>query len=455
MIDKGAAKLAKGELARKGRALHSIKAILGLDDQEYTAWVEGMTNEERITHHTEVDRYMRLCTIMSAEYLQWSTQLLLESSEVVGGSEQSSFIGPLGAFLLGAIKDGKPLSQHLRNAAEQITEMAKARQRFLDELYDQLRPHERTQFGDLLGACTLPLNSLPDIKLWKTMDWLDLCWKFRHEEMAERLMHLPAHLMYTQIQSLPLRVTQRTEKAASHILEGCKVSDDSLAARLLIASMINRYHQEKLEYERYEATAVSSLLQLVIALRALGLNRIPSELSQDAFKDWLMSAFSGDCFAGEQQWRPLKSVHLSRLYDQAEWILGWERIDFAEHEASESVLLNLCALGLAWSYCTREKHDIKVPDVKDYDLVNLREIESAEQVPLTRIKYQQRQLKILLGCQHQFNPVGMERQTAHNRELRRQQMQFIRSLFRGISLAQCRTLSIRVAEILFPQLSRF
>jgi len=106
MIDKGAAKLAKGELARKGRALHSIKAILGLDDQEYTAWVEGMTNEERITHHTEVDRYMRLCTIMSAESLQWSTQLLLESSEVVGGSEQSSFLGPVGGLLLGALKDG-------------------------------------------------------------------------------------------------------------------------------------------------------------------------------------------------------------------------------------------------------------------------------------------------------------------------------------------------------------
>ncbi|WP_095151285.1 hypothetical protein [Pseudomonas sp. Irchel s3b5] len=455
MIDKGAAKLARGELARKGRALQSIKNILGFTDHGYQAWLNSMTEKERATHGAEVEQYLKVCTIMSAELVQWSTQLLLEAPEVADGNDQSSFIGPLGAFLLGAIKDGKPLAQNLRKAAEQIGDMARGRKRFLDELYSQLRPDERTKFGDLLGACTFPLSSLPEIKLWKPLDWLDLSWKNRHQDMVDRLRHLSAPLMFAQIQAMPPRVTQRTTRAVCHILEGSEVSNDSLAARLLLASMVNRYHWEMLEYERYEDTAVRSLLRLVMGLRAAGRHRIPAELSQDVFKEWLTSQFSGEFFADEQEWRPLKAVHISRIYAQAEWILGWERIDFVEHEASETVLLNMCALTLAWSYCTLEKHDIRVPDVKNYDLVNLREIEHAEQVPLTRIKYQQRQLHTLLGCQDQLNPLLIEVRSAHNRELRRQRMQFIRSNFRGISLAQWRTLSIRVGEIIFPQFSRF
>lgn len=126
--------------------------------------------------------------------------------------------------------------------------------------------------------------------------------------------------------------------------------------------------------------------------------------------------------------RTLKPQHLDRFYTQAAWILQWEKLDFVEHPESEESLLNMCVLHLAWSYCTEEKHDLRVPDIKDCDLVNGRAIESDEQVPLTRIMYQQRQLNTMLNShQHyELNPKKLEIYTKCNRDGRRQLMHYIR-----------------------------
>lgn len=96
-----------------------------------------MTADDSSTHDEEVGRYMELCTIMYALHPQWSSQLLLAAPEVTPGKDQSSYIGPLGAFLHGAIRDGKPLAQHLRDAADQISKLNDARRRFLVERYLQ------------------------------------------------------------------------------------------------------------------------------------------------------------------------------------------------------------------------------------------------------------------------------------------------------------------------------
>ena len=147
MNDKEIQKLADGELARKGRALQSIKDILGLDDQAYQAFLESLTEVERAT---EVDRYIELCTIMSGIYLQWSSQLLLTApeSKEPKSTYQSSLIAPLGAVLLNTIETSsdKPIPQHLRSAAAQISKLAAAKKRYLSELYSQLRPDEKCRF---------------------------------------------------------------------------------------------------------------------------------------------------------------------------------------------------------------------------------------------------------------------------------------------------------------------
>lgn len=457
MNDKGQERLGEGFLARKDRAVQSIQEILGLDKQTYQDWLDSMTPEELSTHDSEVGRYMELCTIMYAEHIQWSSQLLLTAPEVTSGKDQSSYIGPLGKFLLGAIKDGKPLAQHLRDAADQISKLNGARRRFLVELFDQLRPEEQRDYGDLLGDCEALMSALPNIKLWDTLERLDLCWKIRYEEINKLLEHVPVFNSVAETKWRHQRVTVQSNHAVRHILEDVNESKDSLAAKLLLAAMVNRYHWEFLELERYEDIAVPSLLSLVESLQVAGIDRVPADLDEDAFRAWLMDSLSGPSFGKEQTWRPLKTVHLDRVYAQVKWILSWEKIDFIEHKASENELHNMCALNLAWSYCTREKHDIRIAGIKDYDLVNMREIQSGEQVPLTRIKYQQRQLNTMLRSrQHEaLDSEKLRMQTESNRDLRSHRMQFVRSNFKDTTLSQWKALTTGVFKIIYPQLCRF
>lgn len=456
MNDKGIQKLADGELARKGRALQSIKDILGLDDQAYQAFLESLTEVERAT---EVDRYIELCTIMSGIYLQWSSQLLLTApeSKEPKSTYQSSLIAPLGAVLLNTIETSsdKPIPQHLRSAAAQISKLAKAKKRYLDELYNQLRPDEKETYGDLLKVCDPRLCAMPDLSLYETYQRLNLTWKYRSQLLVKPQDRVPEMETVAAVAKLHQRVTELSGLALQPLLAASALpTQDSLAARLMLASMVNRSHWELLELERLELIATHSLTRLIRGLQQTGNRVIPAYLEKEAFKQWLAGQLSNDSFPGEEQWRALKPQHLDRFYTQATWILQWEKLDFVEHSESEELLLNMCVLHLAWSYCTEEKHDLRVPDIKDCDLVNGRAIESVEQVPLTRIIYQQRQLNTMLKShQHyELNTRKLEIYTECNRDGRRQLMQYIRSNLRNVSLAQWQALTKGVWGLLTPLL---
>ncbi|MDV7211463.1 hypothetical protein [Azotobacter beijerinckii] len=451
MHDKGAQKVADGELARKGRALQSIKNILGLDDAAYQRFIENLTEDERATFDSEVAQYTELCTVMSGVYLQWSSQLLLEAPEIVASEStyDSSLIAPLGAVLLAAMGEGtsKAIPQHLRSAASKISKLADARRRFLEELYSQIRPEEKKDYGDLLKVCSPLLSAMPDLALYETYQRLYLYWKFHKQTLVKPVDGVTETEIATVAAKAHVRVTQICNQALHPILDASATSQqDSLAVRLMLASMLNRAEWESLEYERYELAATRSLLKLIQGLQTAGETRIPAQLEKEAFKRWLIGQFSTNSFSGEEQWRALKPQHLDRFYAQATWILQWEEANFVKHQDDEETLLNMCVLHLAWSYCTREKHDLRVPDVKDYDLVSGRAIESEEQVPLTRIMYQQRQLNTMVrSYQHyELSPQRLEIYSKCNRDGRRQQMHFMRSNLRDASLAQWRALTTGV-----------
>lgn len=461
MNDKGAQKLADGELARKGRALQSIKDILGLDDRAYQAFLEGLTEAERATYDSEVDRYIELCTIMSGVYLQWSSQLLLTAPESVESEStyQSSLIAPMGAVLLNAVEksSGNPIPQHLRSAAAQISKLAAAKKRYLSELYSQLRPDEKEAYGDLLKVCDPRLCAMPDLSLYETYQRVNLAWQYRSQLLVKPQEGIPDVDTEAAVSKMYQRVTELSGQALQPLLTAtatATATQDSLAARLMLASMVNRSHWELLEFERYELTATLSLTRLIRGLQEAGNRLIPALLEKEAFKRWLTGELSNDCFSGEEKWRALKPQHLDRFYTQAAWILQWEKLDFVEHPESEESLLNMCVLHLAWSYCTEEKHDLRVPDIKDCDLVNGRAIESDEQVPLTRIMYQQRQLNTMLNShQHyELNPKKLEIYTKCNRDGRRQLMHYIRSNLRNVSLAQWQALTPGIWGVLTPLL---
>lgn len=461
MIDKGIQKIIDGELTRKGRAIHSIMEMLGFNDLAYQAFLADMTEEERSTYDAEVDRYMEVCTIMSGEYLQWSSQLLVAAPEGVESESayQSSLIAPMGIVLLDTLKQnsGKPIPQHLRSAAAQVNKLAKAKKRFLIELFKQLRADEKEAYGDLLEVCDPFMSAMPDLPLYETYQRLNLAWKFRSQLLVKPQVGVPEDKIVASVANINQRVTELSSKALQPLLIASSVqTQDSLAAKLLLASMVNRTHWEMLEFERLEQVATQSLLKLIRGLQKIGNRFVPASLDREAFEQWLIKHFSNDTFPGEDKWRALKTQHLNRFYSQATWILQWEKLDFVEHDENERILLNMCALHLVWSYCTCEKHDLRVPDIKALDLVNGREIESIDQVPLTRIMYQQRQLNTMLNShQHyELNAKKLETYTECNRSGRRQLMQYIRSNLRNVSLAQWKSLTRDVWKLLAPLLMK-
>jgi hypothetical protein len=457
MNDKGTQKIIDGELARKSRAVQSVKEILGLDDGAYQAHLDSLDEAERATYETELKAYIETCTIMSGKHLQWSSQLLLASPEGLESEKtyQSSLIAPLGAVLLNALKknSSKPIPQHLLSAARQIEKLVDAKKRFLLELHQQLRDDEKEAYGDLLKVCDPLLCAMPDVLFYETFQRLNLAWKFRSQLLVKPQDGVPEDKIEEAVANAYRRVTELTGKALQTLLNASAISvNDSLAARLMLASMVNRSHWELLEFERLEQVATHSLSRLVRGLQEKGNRLVPAYLEKEAFTDWLMQQLSQNGFPGERDWRPLKKQHLERFYTQAAWVLQWEKLDSVEHTENQESLLNMCTLHLAWSYCTVEKHDLRVPDVKDLDLVNGREILSDDQVSLTRIMYQQRQLNTMLNSHQHYdlNPNKLETYTKCNRDGRRQLMSFIRSNLRNVSLAQWKSLSRRIGAMLLP-----
>ena len=457
MHDKGSQKILDGELARKGRTVQSIREILGFDEGSYQTYLDGLSEAERATYEIELKAYVETCTVMSGEYLQWSSQLLLAAPEGVESesSYQSSLVAPMGAILLDALErnSGKAVPQHLRDAACQIRKLVGAKQRFLTKLHEHLRDDEKESYGDLLEICEPNLCAMPDLKLYEALYRLSLAWDYQ----AKLLVRLQDGVSEHKIDEAVAKAYRRTTELSSSVLQpllkaAATPVKDSLAARLMLASMVNRSHWELLEYERLEQVVTQSLSSLVSGLQQNGNRLVPAYLEKEVFKQWLIKQFSQDGFPGEGGWRALKPRHLERFYTQAEWVLQWEKLNFVEHEEKKEVLLNMCTLHLAWSYCTREKHDLRVPDVKDFDLVNGRELESGEQVPLTRIIYQHRQLNTMLKShQHyELNPQKLKIYTKCNRDGRRQKMRYIRSNLHNLSLAQWKGLNRGVWEVLRP-----
>lgn len=459
MSDKGQDRLNDGFLARKDRALQSIQEILGLDKQAYQDCLDGMTPEERSTHDEEVGQYMKLCTIMYGEHKQWSSQLLLGAPEnaVARSVNQSSMISGLGAILLDELKkpSGRAVPQHLRKAGEKIEKLATAKRRFLDELYKQLRSDEQEIYGDLLKSCNPLLCAMPDLALYETFGRVDLAWRFRSGLMIRPQPSVPESGLQSVIARLHKLVSELSSQALSPILaRSITQKKDSLAAKIMLATLVNRSHWEFLELERFEEIATQSLLRLVISLKHSGHEKIPATETRENFKLWLVNTFCVDSYPDEEAWRGLKPKHIERFYKQANWILRWEKLDFVKHQDTEQALLNLCVLGMTWSYCTHEKHDVRVPDVKDYDLVSGRDVERGELVPLTRIMYQQRQLNILARSQQHFalSERKLEIQSACSKIGRQERMDYIRSNLKNTSLAQWRGLTKGIFEVLAPLL---
>ena len=431
-----------GSLARKGRAIQTIKDILGLDDQAYGAHVDSLTEVEKVALNVEINRYITTCSVMQERYLQWSSQLLLDAPKADQASNlrRSSLIAPTGAVLLKALEDNPSIHipQNLRDSAHKISALAAHKQEFLERLRMQLRPDELATYGEILRIIRPPLSAMPDIALLGVFEAAIDLWK----RFASQFVHPDHGLADSEINEWTRFQHQRATRMSTLRLRSLTSAgprkEDSLAARLMLASMVNRTLWELLEYERFSHSSREGLCRLATVLRCAGNDRVPIELSRKDFEQWLLTALSSHSARIEARWRSLKPSHMRRFYTQAEWTLYWERANGVAHRESHDELLNMSVLLMSWNFCTYEKHDMRVPNVKEYDLVNGRDIADESHVTLTRIMYHQRQLNTMIRSHQHFelSTTRLEIYTTTNLDARRELMKFIRSSLAGLTLTE-------------------
>ena len=431
-----------GSLARKGRAIQTIKDILGLDDEEYRAYRASLTEKEDATFEAELERYITTCSVMRDRYVRWSSQLLMEAptADHAINLSQSSLIAPMGAALLKGLESnpGVRIPQNVRDAANKIKALASYRQEYFDSLHAQLRPDELVDFGEWLMIVRPPFSAMPDIALLSVLEGAANLWKGYAAELVTPDHDLADTEITEWASTQHQHVTALASRHLQRLLSAPSRQKDSLAARLLLACMVNRTHWELLEFERFAEGSIGSLLRLVAVLRSTGWGRIPIEYCRERFEEWLLGIFSLQSASGDERWRALKPQHPERFRRQAEWTLQCERNDGVEHRENDDQLLNLSVLLMSWNFCSYEKHDMRVPDVKEYDLVNGRRVEDEAQVPLTRIMYHQRQLNTMLRSHQQFVLSESRLRIYHavNLESRRELMRYIRSNLAGLTLSQ-------------------
>jgi hypothetical protein len=439
--DKGDQRVKAGFQAERRRAVHSIKRILDMDDQNFSLFVSRLNTEEKARYDQELADYQVVCARMAGRYQQWSSQLLLEAPQ---------------------IGEAEPLHKHYKHssliagytnliASRQVRELSTLRKQYLEDLRSCLRPDEIERFDTMLQVKLPPGGFMPDIAGVQLVYRID------------DLYHLAAKAKEFQISiqshaGAPVKLLVELEKIAaegafheaSEILtdlgpDTAQFPEDSLAAKLMLAVALNRAELEDLEYLRFETLATPSLIEMIRALSQRGIMRLPVHMNDQDFGKWLVDYFGGDSLRSDNgTWRPLKNLLVDRFFLRAQRVVAQAaKLDPLSPMEDMNAARKVCFLAIAWSYCTKEPIDPRIPSQKPTDLVSGRpESENTNLLPAVMF-YHCRQLNSMLYT-HQDKELSVDvlehyhhsniNRRAWRRKLREKQL-------RGASLARWEALS--------------
>jgi len=434
--DKGEQRVKDGFQAERRRTVHSIKRILDMGDQSFSLFVSRLNTEEKARYDQELAQYQVVCTRMAGRYQQWSSQLLLEAPQ---------------------IGEAVPLHKHSNliasytnmDASQKVRKQAKLREQYLEDLRSCLRPDEIERFGTMLQVKLPPDGFMPDIvgvQLIYRIDGLyQLAAKVFEASILSRV-GAPVELLV----ELGKTASEEAFHEASKILKDLspdtsQFPEDSLAAKLMLAVALNRAELEDLEYLRFEALVTPSLIEMIRALSRRGIMRLPVHMSDQNFGRWLIDYFGGDSLRSDNgTWRPLKGLHVDRFFLRAQRVVDRAvKIDPLNPMEDVNAARKVCFLAIAWSYCTKELLDPRVPSQKPIDLVSGRpESKNTNLLPAVMF-YHCRQLNSMLYT-HQDKALSADllehyhhfniNKRAWRRKLREKQL-------RGASLARWEALS--------------
>tara|TARA_R110000868_G_scaffold96949_3_gene266654 strand:+ start:644 stop:2053 length:1410 start_codon:yes stop_codon:yes gene_type:complete len=444
-------------IARIGRVRENILSILDVTEQSYKGLTLGWSQAQKKAYEVEEREYVELCSNMACHYQQWSSNLLLEAPlpGVADDDRDSSLIALVGSLWSGAAYSAKKSSapQHVRDAIKQVGVLARYRQFYLEALVSQLKTEEKSRFEPLLGIWYPPGGSLPDIKATEMYYRLEGIWQLSASVQEQRLLDVPTSRKYEETLAA---YAWTSEYWKTYFESDLPVEDDahpdSLAARLLLSALLNRGRWECAEYERFEILASNSIEKLLISLELLDVHSIPSYREPETFSDWVLEVLGKGSPIAKSEWRVLKCQHLPRFFSCAEWIVG----DLKERDLNANDLYwelrekrNLCVLAMAWSYCNGEKHDPRIPLIKNNFLVGGRKVNAKEELAPTAVLYHRRQIETLYNTK-QYLDLSCDNLKLYSRinmSKRFELTAFLEQTLRGRSLAQWEAISRRAAEL--------
>jgi len=416
---------------------HSIRSILATDKVTY----------HQLTSHLrqgELQGYRDLCTEMLdlEGNRQWLTRLLVASPHPTKGDSAAT----RHSSLLAAYEHRGPLPPRAK-------ELAEYRRKYLDGLKKLLRDTEIRQHRNTLEI-GVPyddegnqLGFLPDIGgvqlIYKLDGLFSLCTMVRESHLQQLSLSLEQRMVAAKAAYNAAR-QEATETLHSWGLTPSGENHDSLAARLMLSTALNRAELEALEYQRMERLATERLVQLIQVLNTQGIEQIPLHLGDREFGEWLVILFGTDHSLAESQlWRRLKPFHPDRLFTRAQEVV--RQINDGRSGVvsvrDKRAALNMSALTLAWSYCTKELHDLRVPMSRPLDLVSGNP--EQKQILPTMMLYHSRQLASMLMSQQDIGLSAEKLEAYHevNQAHHGERTRFLNETLRGVSVSEWSAMS--------------
>lgn len=406
----------------------SVRRTLGWDAPVYTRYLRSMPVAER---RQVLNRYGEVCAVMVSRYPQWSSNLMLEWD---GNGDKSNY-----------------LAAYAREATPPpVQELAQHRLKYLDLLYERLPFHERNVYGNLLSPGYLVNGAMPDIEaayvLYKMQDLIQL----EQYQVSENVMWMQAMRLLPACANATDIAVGRVGKALGEGFEPPVENADSLPARLMLNTVVNRCCLELSELSRLCGQAAKEMTELVHHLRLVFGPSLPSVVNLDQVRQVVITAMGQPATA---DWRPFKGRALdsimARAYACADITNLMAQSPEAEPLRWHYVLLT--ALAVAWSYCSNDRYDTRMvlDNHRTSDVISGRTLENAEAYPPGLMLYHQRQFKLLWHSEQMLVLDPDKLAQEHGRvQYLRDAMQAVVGRFKTYTLEQWAELDVRLSILL-------
>ncbi|WP_454741342.1 hypothetical protein [Cupriavidus necator] len=383
------------EPALDKRIRSSVRGILGWDETAYRRY--------RAQYRPQLIDYGRVCAAMALRYKQWSSNLMLEWH---GVEEKSNYLAAYAQT----------------QAPEGVQTLAAHRLEYLEFLYGCLPQSERDIYGELLSPGYLVNGSLPDIKaayvLYKMQDVLQLTRYW----VTDQVDCKPGSRAISDIHMADM-TRHFVDKKLGSLFEPLAENTDSLFARLLLNTAVNRSLLEHAEHSRLDRQAAQGMAALVRHLQQLFPGgTLPRVYSREDVRETVVTIMALPALGHE--WRWFKGRALDNVLLRAEALADTDQkmMEYPEAEPYRWRYMLLTALAVAWSYCTKEKHDSRLvqDNHRTHDVIDGRSQEDAQKYPPNLRLYHQRQFKLLWFSEqmHCLDAERLEQEHATSQYLR-------------------------------------